>query len=807
MKENKARFKKLKFKKSKLNYILISYAFSITLGFIFNFYFVTEGNFDYNIISSLLGWTFGFFTLSISIYALILRFTRSTTISVYIQEEVKMIFNATVFCLIYIIELYLLVHFTSYNITMSYFTQLMLFIIPLMLLILMILIQMIFPLLRATTTKNSLFFFEKRVKRVRKAFDKKYNKSLKTAKLEFEKTEKKMGVLIKDGKVKESDPNYRLFKYYQDSLSPVKLSSTAKIINQHFKDLNKDALNIMFEIKDTSRYADPAIFRTLGRLAVPPYMNDEYIRDNLIIKLNLAVEEDIEYDSCLLDFLEGYILEAFNSPYLNGIMAYSLENLLGVIDQIGYGELETKRDTNLFDKTNKLFQKFGKSIEILIKNKHYDPGDPIQRMIEKIGRIISSYLTQNPTIQGVQLYHITELIKLDINLQLKQRLFNFVKDIMNRLKDIQYHGPNIFSDFQEIFPAILNIKDLENPQYDPSKIKDHHITYRNGKKVYKGNSVFYIIKYNSNLARWLGETIDFLFKLYNRYLAEKEKKPELIDFNPYLQQMNRIFIDLTWYLCSLKSTDKFDAAVFCKRIFNDLYSKLIEIGETLLKKEDNPKKYINLLALSIVFGDIIFQKQRNDENIKIFSDNINKDFGLLTLLGIIIINKNFHGEEIVSIDKNLLIDKVDLIKKTFLRKGEVLIDHYIDNDFISSSIETRQGSWGIPVGYQIGRYILEISNIFNSGQLIVQLISDLKREKKITQPNNNSSDKSHSYEEQKSRDTIDERDFKELLKLLPASKEKIRKQGLINVFDILREQNRIYYNKSDRKWEFKRKNS
>ncbi|GAG59916.1 unnamed protein product, partial [marine sediment metagenome] len=65
-------------------YFFISAAISISLGFWFLISVEISDLINNDILINLLGWSFGFFTLSISIYALILKFTRSTTISNYI---------------------------------------------------------------------------------------------------------------------------------------------------------------------------------------------------------------------------------------------------------------------------------------------------------------------------------------------------------------------------------------------------------------------------------------------------------------------------------------------------------------------------------------------------------------------------------------------------------------------------------------------------------------------------------------------------------------------------------------------------
>ncbi len=82
-------------------YIISLHLISLFVGFCL--YFSQRNNFlfNYSIVQTLIGWVFGFFTLSISIYALILKFTKSTTLSIYIQKNVKVKSITIIFSMIY----------------------------------------------------------------------------------------------------------------------------------------------------------------------------------------------------------------------------------------------------------------------------------------------------------------------------------------------------------------------------------------------------------------------------------------------------------------------------------------------------------------------------------------------------------------------------------------------------------------------------------------------------------------------------------------------------------------------------------
>ena len=464
-------------------YIISLYLLSLVAATILIMNFNNEKLFNYGIIQALVGWVFGFFTLSISIYALILRFTKSTTISIYIQDNVRVKSLAIIFSCIYILEIILLIHFETYQIEISYLAQWALFMVPLLLLMIMIIVKLIIPLLKATTTMQSLSFFRKSSALLRKDFIRFYNQ-------QYKKSENELKQQIQDverSKDKKSQNLSKLMGFNLDNLNSIQLGETAKIFNNFFEKINSDAINVMFEVKDSSKYADPKIFILLGEFASPPYLRYNFVRDNIIIKLNLAREDNLEYDSCILDFLEGFTLSSLNSPYLNRIMAYELESILNIMEKISYSKIQNKKQSNLYDRSFQFYLKIAKKITQLIKKEKYSSGNPLIRMIEKMGSIEASYVSTNRVIKGVQLYRITELIKLDVTLQLRIILFNSLKRVLDRIGDVRLTGPNIFSIFQDVFPAILQINVLENKNYDLSKIKEDDIVIKNEQKIYNTN--------------------------------------------------------------------------------------------------------------------------------------------------------------------------------------------------------------------------------------------------------------------------------------------------------------------------------
>ncbi len=578
--------------------------------------------------------------------------------------------------------------------------------------------KIIIPLLKATTTIQSIFFFEFYAKIIKNAFTKHYQKQLKNSEIELKQNLEE----IRKSKKNNAKNLYQVMKLNLENLGSIQLGVTTKNFDKFFKKINSDALNIMFEIRDSSKYADSKIFKALGRIASPPYIGYNYVRDNIVIKLNLALEENIEYDSCILDFLEGFTTESLKSPYIEGIMAYELESILDIIQKIGHSRIKTKKQSYLYYKAFRFYLKISKIITELIKNQRYNPGNPLQRMIERIGRIESSFLTSNRVLLDVQLYRIKELIKLDIPLQLKLILFKMLKEVINRIERVDLSGPNIFSIFQEIFSSILKPQLLDNLNYDQSKIKKNDIRIDNKHMVYTKNGIIYGVKYNITLLRWLNETIEYLFQLYIQYIQRLDEKKIKTLSHHFIENLNRIFIDLVVYLYTLKPTSNFDANFFIEENVIRLINKLIELGDKTQKNKDTIFDLSYLLAPSLVISDYIIQNNPDSEVLKIIKKKKN-DFTLLIKVGLNLISRSRIKEDIFPLKKKKINEKKELIEISFLDKYEMPIEHFKAKRFLMQSIETRPGSWKV-VGHQIGYYIGNLSSILSNEQEILKFISN-----------------------------------------------------------------------------------
>jgi len=685
---------------------------SITFGLILDFELIQVSN--YTVVQGLFGWAFGFFSLSITIYSLIMRLTKSTILSVYIQKYVKIKSITIIFSTSFCFEVFLLFIYMTNTIFITILGQLLLFVIPLMLLIGLINFKVILPLLKGTTTKESIFFFEKYAEIVKDKFKKGF-------KIHYSKAERDLK--IHDLDVRKRIPNEKT-RYF---MKRFQLSVFAKEFNDLFEEINKDAINIMFEVNDLSKYANPDIFKDLGRIASPPYISYDFIQKNTVIKLNLGLSESNEYDKCILDFIEGFIIESLESPYLEGIMAYEIEKLTDVIRKIGIKArpTQTNKDTSLYDKIFEVYQKISVKIAFLITGDKYKTSDPLQRIIEKFGSMEISFNSSNKVVQGVQLYRIRELIKLDIPLQLKLNLFKQLKEVLNRIKDVSLSGPYFFSIFQEVFPAILQIKYLENKWYNPSKIKEGDIRIENERKIFTRNALLFGNQYNTGLSRWLDETVGYLFFLYKAYIKKLEQKST---YNPYIEQLNRIFIDFVYFLNTLKSTEKFNAELFVNKIIEKIIEKMSNLGENLLRNQKSNLDFTYLLSPFIIISEMIINKDKESKALNIIKNNLQKDFIFISVIGINIIHKYAKKNEFIKLDNQECINKFSLLESTYLTKKEFPSEYGIGNEFFRETIESRQGSWK-ELGFAIGYHIGEILAIFSNGQPAMDYFAAFKENK------------------------------------------------------------------------------
>lgn len=460
-------------------YFFISAVISISLGFWFLISVKISDSINNSIVTNLLGWSFGFFTLSISIYALILKFTRSTTLSNYIQENIEIISFVIYFSIIFISVMVFQIYLTLLSIKINLYIISLTTIIPLVILIVMTLITIIFPLLNATTMKKSLIFFENQINLTKKVFENKLKKNIKQNKKEIKKEKKIIKKKVEKREIEKDQSRDFLISHMQENIIPIKTRSLTKQMYKIFEKVNTDALNILSEIRDSSEYTDPLIYNKIGSIAVPPYFDYEFIRDKIIAKLNLINEKKSNYSSCLLDFLEGFFISAINSPYFDSYMAYSAESIIRLIRDIGYKQMNSRVAIDSFDKTNILFDKIANEIAPLISKSGEIYGNPLTRMIENICSIIASYRTNDLVIKGVQLSRIKEILRLKLPLGIKIQIFTQFKRIMQTITDVEMGYPIFFNIFEDVFSAILSIKNLENPNYDPSKIKDGDVSLEN----------------------------------------------------------------------------------------------------------------------------------------------------------------------------------------------------------------------------------------------------------------------------------------------------------------------------------------
>ncbi len=772
-------FKDIKF------YILLISIISILLGFLIINSNIFEDNHEISISISLISWTFGFFTLSISIYALILKFTKSTTVSNYIQESINIVRYIIYFSIIYIIEIIFIVFLSIYQLKLHFIIQILIILIPLILLIIMTLGCLILPLLKSgTTTIKALDFFEKRIKVINGVFNKEYKKS--KFKLDLPNFIPKVD---KEDRDFEEKTKRNLIEYTKEALPSMKLNKTTKLFNSYFEKINIDALNILVEIRLSSEYADPDIFKNLGRLAVPPYINREFVRDNVQVKINLILEKNPSFESCILDFLEGYIICALESPYFDLSMAYSIEGLIFLFKDIGYQEIDSKQATNLFDKTNRIFQIIAERISVILEKSENYYGNPLVRIIQSMGSIIASHSTHDLVIKGVQLYRIKELIKLNFPLELKFNLFDSYKKLMLTVYDVWHGYPIFFSVFEEIFPNILTSKNLKNPYYNPSKLKEGDFKIENGKKIYLSEEAFIMdAKINPSLLNWSKVLTDFLIKLYRNHIIRiQEKKRESI-FEPFLDQLNRVIIDFKLYFDGLSSTDQLDLNDFRILISNILFNEILKLGKEFGKYTEKKIIFEHLLALSIFFGYLKTLKRQNSEIEDIFFEFLDTDFGILCYFGVCLAYTTLDNENI-KLNNKLLLKNIDLIRTVYLEKINIINGLYRGNDFFSKSIDLREGSWGV-FGYKIGADLLLISNILSNPNLILKFLSNLGDNEKLPEDDS----------DQIKEITDSKAEFGKLIKILPATKKEIIKYGLKDIFEVMKKKNKIFYDKSMKKW-------
>lgn len=109
---------------------------------------------------------------------------------------------------------------------------------------------------------------------------------------------------------------------------------------------------------------------------------------------------------------------------------------------------------------------------------------------------------------------------------------------MQAITDVEHSYPIFFSIFEVVFSSFLSINNLENPNYDPSKIKDCGVRSENGRYIYPHDLFSNSTKYRVELLKWVDDTVEYLFRLFNNYTSRKSSEEHLVYYNPYLEQLN-----------------------------------------------------------------------------------------------------------------------------------------------------------------------------------------------------------------------------------------------------------------------------
>ncbi|GAH00686.1 unnamed protein product, partial [marine sediment metagenome] len=258
----------------------------------------------------------------------------------------------------------------------------------------------------------------------------------------------------------------------------------------------------------------------------------------------------------------------------------------------------------------------------------------------------------------------------------------YYKEIMDTITDAKYGYPIFFSVFEGVFSSILSLNNLENPNYDKSRIKDGDVRLENGHYVYQYDSIIYATKYRVELLKWVNETIEYLFRLYNNYISRKSSEEYLVIYNPYLEQLNRVILDLVFYINLLPSTDKFDKDFFCNTINKSILNQIMELGNSIMKNKETKVSYTFALGLSIVVGSFITLANNNMDINSVMKDYLDNKFGLLTYFGICLVYLTNTNENNLNIDFDKFCNNIELIKENFLEVKFLPIEFYRGKEFI-----------------------------------------------------------------------------------------------------------------------------
>ena len=437
---------------------------------------------------------------------------------------------------------------------------------------------------------------------------------------------------------------------------------------------------LSMRIQESCRFVTPSIYNAIGMEATIPYVESEFFSHKLQTILERYFEQYPEFRESITHFYHGFILGLVDSQFFDSTVIHTIELGLGFIYHLGYKPLEKKEDIYYYDLTNQFILELCQKLAVTSPK---DLGQPtsfyitvFRRILDFVSKRTVKFKNNNPLVIGVKLYTLGELFSLPIPIKMRtpilQQFIIVLKDLVKEMKKHSISHVFFFSILQKIWAQIFSTSSEIIP------------------KIYRS---------------FLSE----LITLYSTILSLRIKTEISKMSHPFIDQMNRTFIDLLYYLIRIFK-EELKTKENLIDIYNILNKGLLKIGDDLFKNYPDKEFYKWILEpLAIMrFLMIYYRIQKNSA----------------------IISKGDIFDSLCSIGTLILMDaypqKDKKSKIIYQYKSEIqeFITKVFPLEDIHNCIECRQGSWKI-FGYSIGSDILLFHSVFSNPEIVYRAINSL----------------------------------------------------------------------------------
>ena len=470
-----------------------------------------------------------------------------------------------------------------------------------------------------------------------------------------------------------------VLEYQLASIKRICVLAIFNQLSERIEEFFRKGFTLSLRIQESCRFVTPSIYNAIGMEAAIPYIKSEFFSHKLRTILERYFEKYPEFRESITHFYHGFILGLADSQFFDSTVLYTIELGLGFIYHLGYKPLDKKEDIYYYDLTNHFILELCKKLAV---NSPKDLGQStslyttvFSRVLDFVSKQTVKFKNNKPLVLDNKLYILGELFSLPIPIRLRtpilQQFIIVLKDLLKVMNEHSIFHVFFFSTLQKIWVQIFSSSSEINP------------------KIYRS---------------FLSE----LITIYSTILSLRIKTEKSMMSHPFIDQMNRTFIDLLYYLIRISKELKIKE--FLIEIYRILNKGFLKIGDDLFKNYPDKEFYKWILEPLAIMRFLMI-------NYRIQKDSV-------------IISKGDIFDSLCSIGTLILMDaypqKDNISKIVYQYKSE--IQEFITKVFplkdINNCIESRQGSWEI-FGYSIGSDILHFHSVFSNPEIVYRVINSL----------------------------------------------------------------------------------